>query len=495
MARQIWRRLRASPHLVALGGIVALGGVLRFATLDLQSFRYDEAVTAVRVLHPNFFNTVSSVANSESTPPLYYTLAWLWSRVFGTGEVGLRSLSALAGTASIVVIYLGALAMPLSRRAALIAAAIVATSPVLIWFSQDARAYALVFLLAALSFWFFARARRSGAARDLAWWAIFSALAISTHYFAGFLIVPEAAILLWAAPRRRVAAALAVVVSACLLLLPIALQQSENAHGAWIARQAISSRIERASAKFVGDDNGDEHGARQPGPVPLGVPLGLALASLALLVWRGEGRERRSACVAGAVGVTGFALPLILSGLGFDYLDGRNLIPIFVPLFVVLGAGFAVRSAARLGIALALAFCLNSLLFAIEIDRLPRLQREDLRNAAQQVGTLKPGIAVVSNRYASSQPLRYYLGGDFARRGAPRLREVDLVGSKAAIEANAGRILPAAFHLIGSEPVSYDYTLARYRAPVAQRIAIRVLENGALVGGGGRASVLVSGNR
>ena len=75
----------------------------------------------------------------------------------------MRSLSALAGTASIVVVYLAALALPLPRRSGLIAAAVVAVSPVLIWFSQDARAYALVFLLTALSFLFFARARRGGA--------------------------------------------------------------------------------------------------------------------------------------------------------------------------------------------------------------------------------------------------------------------------------------------------------------------------------------------
>ncbi|MGE5283333.1 MAG: glycosyltransferase family 39 protein, partial [Chloroflexota bacterium] len=193
-----------------LAGIVVLGALLRFATLDLQSYRYDEAVTVARVLHPSLFDTLSAVPRSESTPPLYYALAWLWSRVFGTSEVGLRSLSALAGTASIAVVYLAARALPLPRRAGLIAAAIVAVNPVLIWFSQDARAYALVFLLTALSFLFFARARRSGLAQgttrrrsgkgaDLAGWAAFSALAIATHYFAAFVVIPEAVLLLLAA--------------------------------------------------------------------------------------------------------------------------------------------------------------------------------------------------------------------------------------------------------------------------------------------------------
>ena len=86
--------------------------------------------------------------------------------------------------------------------------------------------------------------------------------------------------------------------------------------------------------------------------------------------------------IAAAVGLAGVALPLLLGAFGADYLDGRNLIPVFVPLIVVIAAGFGVQRAGRAGLALAGAFCLCSLAFTIEIDRLPRLQREDLRNAA-----------------------------------------------------------------------------------------------------------------
>jgi uncharacterized membrane protein len=176
------------------------------------------------------------------------------------------------------VVYLAALAPPLPRRAALIAAAIVAVNPVLIWFSQDARAYSLVFLLAALSFLFFARARRSGSRRDLGWWAVTSALALWTHYFAAFVVVPEATLLLMSRflplsgnkcdinsrGRRRMLVAIGDVVATGALLAPIALRQRGNTHASWIAEQPISQRLERAGAKLVGADNGDEHGSRQP---------------------------------------------------------------------------------------------------------------------------------------------------------------------------------------------------------------------------------------
>lgn len=486
------RRLVPTSAIAVLGWIVVLGAVLRFSTLDLQSYRYDEAVTVGRVLHASFFDTLAAIPRSESTPPLYYVLAWAWSKPFGTGEVWMRSLSALAGTASIAVVYLGAAALPLPRRAGLVAAAAVAVSPVMVWFSQDARAYALVVLLTALAFLFFARARRSGSRRDLALWALFSALAIWTHYFAGFVVAPEAVLLLLGRNRRGALLGVLALVAAAALLMPVALRQQQNAHAGWIARQPLGERLERAGAKLVGSDNGNEHGARQGDPIPLAVPAALAVAALVLLLWRGDADERLGAGPAAVVGGAAVALPLLLGLLGSDYFDGRNMLPAFVPLLILVGAGFGVRRAGTVGLGLAAAFCLCSLVFTLEIDRLPRLQREDLRNAAAEVGTLGPATAVVTIRYAVNQPLRYYLGAEFARRTLPPLREIDLVGSAAAAERNARRLLPRQFHRVESKPVSYNFTLTRFRSRRPVRVPLRRLENGALVGGARRASVLVA---
>ena len=85
----------------------------------------------------------SSMVVHETNPPLYFVLGWLWARVFGTGEVGLRSLSALIGTAVIPIAYLCGREL-VSRRAGLVAAALVALSPFMIWYSQEAREYMLL---------------------------------------------------------------------------------------------------------------------------------------------------------------------------------------------------------------------------------------------------------------------------------------------------------------------------------------------------------------
>jgi mannosyltransferase len=484
------RRAVESPHLVALVAIVLLGALLRFSTLDLQSYRYDEALTAGRVLHPSLFTTLSVVPNTESTPPFYFFTAWLWSRPLGTGEVALRSLSALAGTATIVVVYLGATTL-LPRRVGLIAAAIVAVNPVMIWFSQDARSYALAMLLTALSFLFFAKALRSPSKSLLSGWAISSALAIATHYFTGFVIGPEALILLGAGrERRRVALAAAGILVVVALLIPIGLEQAGTQPQ--FNQESLGHRLERAAAKFVGDDNGDEHGARQPGPIPLIVPIGLAIAGLAMLIGLGDRGERRGAGIAAAVGVAGLLAPLLLVAFGADFLDGRNLLPTYIPLTIVLAAGFGARRAGLAGLGLAAAFCAMALIFTIEIDRLPRLQREDLRNAAQQLGPARGPRAIVSERYSSNWQLRYYLGARPATRADARLGEIDVVGSRAAIQSHRS-LLPAGFRLVELDPVSYNLTLARFRSPRPLVVPLRPLQSGALVGGGSAAVLLQGG--
>ena len=106
---------RARSHLLLVVALTALGAVLRFPTLDRQSFWLDELVT-VSLLDHGLGDVLREVPRTEATPFLYYVVAWAWGSLFGLGEVGIRTLSALAGTATIPVAY-GAGAVLVSRRA------------------------------------------------------------------------------------------------------------------------------------------------------------------------------------------------------------------------------------------------------------------------------------------------------------------------------------------------------------------------------------------
>ena len=253
----------------ALLGLLALAALLRFSTIDLQSLWFDEAFTPTHVLHDGLGATLRSMSHTENTPPLFYVLQWGWSRIFGTGAVALRSLSALAGVATVGVAWCVGEALH-SRRAALIAAALVAVNPLFVWYSQEARAYALFALLGGLSFLFFVRARREPASgRELAAWALTSGLALLTHYFAAFLIVGEAVgLLMLGPPRRARLLAIGAVGVVAVALLPLVL--SQGGHGSqWIGRWALSSRLVAIPQYYV-------LGAS-------GAPLGHAILLLALL--------------------------------------------------------------------------------------------------------------------------------------------------------------------------------------------------------------------
>src|SRR3954462_6737220 len=187
-------------HLQLLAGITVAGALLRFLTLDVQSYWLDEVAT-VNILHKGFGDMISAVGSGESTPPAYYVVAWLWAKLFGTGEVGLRSLSAVFGTATIPLAFVLGRELD-GRRTGVIAAALCAFNPLLIWYSQEARSYALMVLLTGLSLLALLRALDDPSPRRVLAWALASIAAIATHYFAGFLIGAEALWLLYRSPAH-----------------------------------------------------------------------------------------------------------------------------------------------------------------------------------------------------------------------------------------------------------------------------------------------------
>ena len=152
-----------------VGGLTLLAAALRFSTLDLQSYWQNKAATAL-LTKMSLGDMLDRIPRTEGNPPLYYVLAWLWAKVFGTGEVGLRSLSAVCGTAMIPAAYAVAARLA-GARAGVAVAALAACSPLLVWFSQEARPYILLALLTALALIAFLRCLESWRGRDLAWWA------------------------------------------------------------------------------------------------------------------------------------------------------------------------------------------------------------------------------------------------------------------------------------------------------------------------------------
>ena len=446
----------------ALAVITLLAAIVRFVTLDLQSFWHDEAVTVNRILQAGLWDTLDAVPDNESTPPLYYLLSWVWTRPFGIGEVGLRSFSALCGTLTIPVVYAAAARLA-TVRVALVASALAAVSPLLVWYSQEARAYALLVLLCALSFLYFVRARDGGTRRDLVLWALASAAALATHYFAVFVVVPEALLLFLAlgAERRREAfGAIGAVGLAGAALLPLAIHQSSSANNNWFSDIALSSRVTDVPKAFlIGEPQAQVSRA-------LAAAILAVAAAAVLLVWRADGRERRAALIAGAVGGAGVVIPLVLALGGEDFFIHRNLLAALVPLIVVVAAGLGAKRAGWPGLAIAVAACAVSAAMLVAISRDEELQRADWRTAASALGPSEGRRAIVTS-FLGDDPLEVYRPGTrrFPRRGAS-------VGEVAVIAYSDPSERPPApgFRLVEKRRVE-RFTLLRFKAARAQHLS------------------------
>ena len=477
-----------TPHAVlwALAGLTGLGLALRFASLGVQSYHHDEVITAARVIPGDFAAMLRRVESSESNPPLYYVLAWGWVKAFGTGEVGLRSLSALFGTATVPVAYLIGRELA-SRRAGLIAAAIAAVNPMLIWYSQEARSYAALVFFGALALLFFVRALNRGGGRDLAWWALASGLALCSHYFAVFAVAIEAAWLAVAlrSSWRLVLPAIAAVFAVGVALLPLISTQVNPKHIGWIDHSALSSRIFETGVSFLAGETGHVI-AEPPRERYALIPAVLIAVALLLLISRGSPRERRGGWLGVVVGLGVVLLASAAALLGKDYVVERNLLPALVPLAAAVAVGLAAAGARRIGLACAVVLCAYWLAFDVYVTHTPNLQRPDFRDLAEQLGPPTRPRAIVTWKLAAD-PIRFYLPGGSRRayRGVVPVREIDVVSKPVVARKPVG--LPPGFHPIERRRLE-RLTLIRYVSPHTQQVPFHVLRD-ALTGFGRNAVV------
>jgi mannosyltransferase len=458
-----------------VAGLTVLAATLRFATLGVQAYHHDEIVTASRVLRDGFWHAMEAVGFSESAPPLYYALAWVWTQLTGTGEVGLRSVSALAGVATVPVAYLLG-AEQVGRRAGIVAAALVAVNPMLLWYSQEARSYALLVLLTAAAALYFVRALHEGRRRDFTAWGVFSALALATHYFAIFPIALEAAWLLWRR-RREAVAGLGIVLLAGLALAPLAIHQMSLGHAEWIGDRSLGHRVWEAGVTFVVGETGDIV-SRPETVLPAIVPLFAVLTGLLLLLLRGDRAERRAGGLMLALAAATVAGPLALALVapGKDYVLARNLLPALVPLLVAVAIGVTARRARRIGMVVASVLAAYSLGFCVWVSVSPAWQRPDWDSVAARLGEPTAPRAIVLWTLGAAS-LRYYLStGSFQAQPSEgfawSVHEIAFVSDGPAPPAPAA-LLGRRFRQVGYEQIGRLY-VRRYAMPGADLAHLRL---------------------
>jgi uncharacterized membrane protein len=157
---QRWNWRRDSGILLS---ILALYLALAFYGIGHQSLWEDEYLSVRRVASP-------IPIWKDGHGFLYFALLKLWTQL-GTSERILRSLSVLLGASAIGVVYAVGCRL-CDRRVGAIAAALMATSPFFIWFSQETRYITLTILSALLAQFAFHQALICGTRR---WWFAYAA--------------------------------------------------------------------------------------------------------------------------------------------------------------------------------------------------------------------------------------------------------------------------------------------------------------------------------
>ncbi|MFA6073882.1 MAG: glycosyltransferase family 39 protein [Candidatus Woesearchaeota archaeon] len=119
--------------------ILIFAFLLRVINLN-QSLWLDEATTALVAKMP-IYDFFTKFMPADFHPPLYYMIVSLWSKVFGYSEIALRIPSIIFGVLTIYVVYL--IAKQARLKYPLLPALFLATSGLHVYYSQEARMYAL----------------------------------------------------------------------------------------------------------------------------------------------------------------------------------------------------------------------------------------------------------------------------------------------------------------------------------------------------------------
>ncbi|MFS8158803.1 MAG: hypothetical protein ACMG6E_01060 [Candidatus Roizmanbacteria bacterium] len=140
-----------------------------------ESFWRDEAYTYI-MSRQSLLHILTSTAK-DFNPPLYYIIIHFWMKIFGHGEVALRSFSllCLVGTVLFSVLILEQFGKMKSKWI-YIYAILMTFNPVVLYYSFEARMYALLALMTTVSWYFFLK-------KSHKWYIISSILALYTHYF------------------------------------------------------------------------------------------------------------------------------------------------------------------------------------------------------------------------------------------------------------------------------------------------------------------------
>jgi mannosyltransferase len=180
--KQLWG-LKYIEWLVVSAGVTFFA-TISFWTITKSSIWFDEAFGAY-IIRFDFLDIARYTAN-DVHPPLYYWLLKLWTMLFGTSDLALRSMSVLFGVVAIVLVYF-LIRKLFSEKVARFSMIFLALSPMLVRYSQEARMYTLVTAIAVAATYMLVIALESKKRKPWVIYGILVGLGMWTHYFSALV--------------------------------------------------------------------------------------------------------------------------------------------------------------------------------------------------------------------------------------------------------------------------------------------------------------------
>ena len=349
-------RVATVPHLDIYGvAILAIGLIalaLRAYHLGEQSLWLDEVDEGTTAQAP-FSQFFYDVRADFGAAPLDYLGVKLVTSFLGHGTIATRSWAFAMGCISVGLIYALAVKLTQDRLVGLISAVMLATSAFHIYYSQEARFYALPVVVAMLSLYAFVNALRAKTAKAWFLYACVMVLALYSHYFLAVLLPIQGLYVfgtsLWSylanreATTARTAAkqigmCLAAQVGAFVAFLPwLLFALPSQVAGGYPALPALGiDRVHQIFVVLIGlAPLNSVHGSGIGQIVRTDIVL--LLAGVGLIV----SLARRQGHVLVLAGIVALGIPLawFSDRLGHYFWSERQVIIVLVPLYILSALG------------------------------------------------------------------------------------------------------------------------------------------------------------
>ncbi|MFN8595184.1 MAG: glycosyltransferase family 39 protein [Anaerolineae bacterium] len=248
MTRQTSFSSRLATHSAAiLSVLILLAFAIRIGSINFQSLWRDE-VDAIRFALAPLPDLIKTFTQPGFNGPLYFLMLRGWIGLAGQSEFAIRFPSLIFGVLSVPLIFVVGTRL-FNRSIGLVAALLLTVSGYHVWYSQEAKMYTLITLLALIGIYCLRHALEDGRVRFWIGMVVSTSLAVYAHILAALIIPVEFGLfLLWCPPiRRRVRDALIAFglltipyLPLAIWQLPLVLQPAATGYGRYTLSEMIS---------------------------------------------------------------------------------------------------------------------------------------------------------------------------------------------------------------------------------------------------------------